>query len=256
MNVLIVDDEEPARMELRSLLKDIPGLCIVGEASNGKDAVRQVFLLKPDVVFLDIQMPQSGLEAARAICRMSMQPYIIFVTAYDNYALETYEFHAADYLLKPINEVRLLKTIDWISNKITKENLVKEKLTKEKLTKETSIKDGECKELNRILLENKGRYIMIDLADVYYCYSENEKVFVKTREGLLNSVYSLKKLEEKLNGCFFRCHRKYIINLQHVYEISPWFNGTYTLVLKDHEKTEIPVSRKKAHELRKKLGLK
>lgn len=233
--VLIVDDEEPARRELKHLLGGIADVSVVGEAANGQDAIKEILQLKPDVVFLDVQMPMGGLEVARIICKMKKSPCIVFVTAYDNFALEAYEVHATDYLLKPISEERLLQTILWIKELL------------EQQERQTV--------LSRIPVENKGHLVMMDLQDITYFCCEDDRVIATTMKGTFPTGFILKNLESRLGKDFFRCHRKYIVNLQHIHEIIPWFNGTYALSLKEIDKIEIPVSRQKMPELRKILGL-
>lgn len=233
--VMIVDDEEPARRELRHLLGGIAGVSVAGEAANGQKAIKEILLMKPDVVFLDIQMPMGGLEVARMVNQMKKPPFIIFVTAYENFALEAFEVHAFNYLLKPVQEEKLLQTMLWIQQHLEKE--------------------GRPKVLQRIPAEKKGRLVMLDLKDVCFFCSWQDKALARTYDEELIICYNLKTLEERLNNDFFRCHRKYIINLTQVHEVLPWFNGVFTLSLRDNKNTEIPVGRQRVRELRELLGL-
>lgn len=235
IRVMIVDDEEPARCELTHLLQEMPGLSVVGEAATGQEALKLALILKPDVVFLDIQMPMGGLEVARELNRQKKPPHIIFVTAYDHYALDAFEFHGVDYLLKPVNEERLLRTIAWVQDNL-REN-------------------GQCPVLQRIPAEKKGHFVMLDLKDILFFFSRDDRVMVRTLHEELLTPFLMKDLEERLNNGFFRCHRKYIVNLSHIEEVIPWFNGSYNLKVNDQDKTEVPVSRQKTQELRKILGL-
>lgn len=233
IRVIIADDEEPARQELRHLLQEIPGVGIVGEAINGKEALNQVLLTQPDVIFLDIHMPLGGLEAARIMSKMKNSPQIIFVTAYQNFALDAYEFHALDYLLKPVDEKRLIATICWLRGQL----------------------ENKKSTLNRIPVRKKDGYCLLDLDKVHYFYNDCEKVYAQAKEVCFETDFdTLKVLEKKLDSRFFRCYRKYIVNLEYVDEVIPWFNGAYMLVMKNEARSEIPVSRQKVPELRVILG--
>ena len=221
---LVVDDELPAREELKYILSKSNKVTVVGEATHGLEALELYKKLMPDLVFLDIQMPQlNGIDVARIITKEDNHhiPKIIFVTAYDRFAIEAFEVNAIDYILKPISEERLISRIERIYS--SREN------------------DGRITidRLNRLLDEIKPT--SITRLSVYH---NNKHTVIVTINGKymgnnrLNELYS--KLDSKI---FFRCHKSYILNLNFIETIEPWFNSTFNINLKCC-KDVIPVSRK------------
>jgi len=249
IRTLIVDDEYPARQELRYLLGEIPEIEVVGEAATASEALALIRAVDYSLLFLDIEMPGlSGLELAKEINALPRPPYIVFVTAYDEYALKAFEVNAVDYLLKPIEAKRLKKAIDKVK----------------KLIQENGLNRGEEKiapmreggKLDRIPAEKGGKTVLIGEQDIIFAFTEQDYVYLKTFQDKYFTRFTLKELEARLNPTvFFRCHRCFIVNLQKVREIVPFFNGTYTLVVDDKDKSEVPVSRAQAKKLRKILGL-
>jgi two-component system LytT family response regulator len=245
MKALIIDDERLARNELRRLLEAHPEIEIVGEAVNGEDALDKIAELKPDLLFLDIQMPgKNGFEVLSEL--ESHIPEVIFTTAYDEYAIKAFEFHAADYILKPIEPARLAEAIKRleIDNKPESEDeFSKTNLGKGILTEDDQIfvKDGDrCwfVKLGTVrLFESLGNYVRI--------YFDNNKPLI---------LRSLNSLEERLDPkAFFRANRKHIINLKMVESIEPYFSGGLLVKLKTGEKIEI--SRRQAIRFKDMLSL-
>jgi len=245
MKALIIDDERLARNELRRLLEAHPEIEIVGEAVNGEDALDKIAELKPDLLFLDIQMPgKNGFEVLSEL--ESHIPEVIFTTAYDEYAIKAFEFHAADYILKPIEPARLAEAIKRleIDNKPESEDeFSKTNLGKGILTEDDQIfvKDGDrCwfVKLGTVrLFESLGNYVRI--------YFDNNKPLI---------LRSLNSLEERLDPkSFFRANRKHIINLKMVESIEPYFSGGLLVKLKSGEKIEI--SRRQAIRFKDMLSL-
>ncbi|NLV89729.1 MAG: response regulator transcription factor [Tissierellia bacterium] len=240
LKCLIVDDERPAREEILYILKEIGKVEVVGEASHGVEALELIEKLKPDVVFLDIQMPQmSGIEVAKRIVDQGYDLMIIFVTAYDQFAIEAFEVNAIDYLLKPISEDRLKKTIQKIiSHKSEREDLSYDKLSR-------LIEDIRPTKASSpwISVYYNNKLIPIEIKDIIYATIEDKNTVIITEKGKYGTNYTLNDLMEKLDPqIFFRSHKSYIINLKYIESIEPWFHSTYNINLKSVKDT-IPVSR-------------
>ncbi len=239
MKALLIDDERLARSELRRLLKAHPEIDIIGEAANAAQAEEKITALKPDLIFLDVQMPgRSGFEL---LAGLAEAPRVIFSTAYDQYALKAFDFGALDYLLKPIEPARLaqalarLQTPDAAPEPRAAESALGE-------NDQVFLKDGERCWLVRVgeirLLESEGNYA---------------RVFFSGNRPLIPR--SLQVLETRLDPqLFFRVSRRHIINLRFVTKVEPWFDGGLLLRLGEGD-PEIKVARRRAHELRERLSL-
>lgn len=236
LRAIIVDDEQPAREELAELLREIEDLTIVGECSNALEAIQDIHRLQPDVVFLDIQMPRiSGLEMTAMLDPVKM-PYIVFTTAYDEYAIKAFEQHAFDYLLKPIDYQRLLKTVERLKSSKGVNNNIHDVMN-------IPLKHIPCYGHNRIFL--------LRLDEVEYLSSELSGVHVI---GIKQSGYTqltLKMLEEKTP--YTRCHRQYLVNLDQVNEIQLMDNGSAEVITRTGK--HIPVSRRYLKPLKEQLGI-
>jgi two-component system LytT family response regulator len=239
MKALIIDDERLARKELTNLLQEYPEIDIVGEAVNAEDAIEKIAELKPDLLFLDIQMPgKTGFELLQSLDNV---PEVIFTTAYDEYALKAFDFNALDYLLKPIEPDRLKEAITKLLKRpATEENVV---VNEKKLgpSDRVFVKDGDkcwfVKLENIRLFESDGNYIKI--------YFDNYKPMIHK---------SLNALDERLDDrSFFRAGRKHIINLTWVESIESWFNGGLMVVLRGGDKVE--VSRRQAARFKEMMSL-
>lgn len=248
LTALLVDDEGPARDELRYLLEAYPEIRVVGEASSGQEAVEKAVELNPDVVFLDIKLwDMDGFEVARRIFEEGRSPLIIFATAYDEYAVKAFEINAVDYILKPFSQERLEKAVERVLT------LFKNEKKKEEVLKIAEyIKANERPLCNKLPFWKKDRIYLVCAEDICYCVADEKGSVVKTKLGEFNTTYTLTELEEKINSPnFFRVHKSYLVNLDKVKEIIPWFNGTFILSIQGYEKDEVPVSRRQAKELRK-----
>lgn len=240
MKAIIIDDERLARQELKTLLASYPEIQIVGEANNAETAIESIKQLKPDVIFLDIQMPgKNGFELLEEI---SGVPEVVFVTAYDEYAIRAFEVNALDYLLKPVQSNRLAETVKKILNKEnTEKSETKEQTQPLNDNDQVFVKDGEkcwfVKLSDVRLFESEGNYVRI--------------YFDKNRPLILRS---LNNLDERLNNrTFFRASRKHIINLKWVESIESWFNGGLMVKLRGGEQVEI--SRRQAAKLKDMMSL-
>lgn len=248
---LIVDDERPAREELIYILKDIKGVEVIGQASHGKEALELIHKLKPDIVFLDIQMPEmNGMEVARKLLNKEYIPEIIFVTAYDQFAVEAFEVNAIDYLLKPISEDRLKQRLE----KMIIEDEKDKDLNYDKL-KELIYSIRPEKTSQRISLYQNNRLIPVDIEDIIYITIENKSTVIYSNKGKFDTNHTLNDLMDKLdNNIFFRSHKSYIVNLTYIESIDPWFNYTYNIHL-ENSKEIIPVSRSYVKEFREVMNI-
>jgi two-component system LytT family response regulator len=237
MRALIIDDERLARKELTKLLEDFPEIEILGEAANADEAYELINSLKPDLLFLDIQMPgKTGFELLEMLDSV---PTVIFTTAYDEYALKAFEVNALDYLLKPIQLDRLNETIA----KLEKPKPIAEEEAEPKLglNDQVFVKDGD-------------KCWFVSLTDIRYFESDGNyiKLFFENFKPMIHK--SLNALDEKLNDRdFFRASRKHIINLSWVESIEPWFNGGLMVKLRGGDKVE--VSRRQAAKFKEKMSL-
>lgn len=249
---VIVEDEAPAAEELKFLIMQDEDFAVEAMASNGEEGYEIIMELNPDVVFLDINMPlQNGIELAKRIYQDNGDTIIVFLTACNMHAIEAFELSALDYVLKPVDEQRFGTTLDRIRNKIDeqrKQGEIPEMFSRmmEKLEKKQNAYKKLPGELN-------GKIIFIDLKDIYFCYIEDEKTYIKTRDKSFLTGDNLCQIEKKTN--FFRAHRSYIVNLDNIKELFAWFNGTYKLVMDDAEKSEIPISRNNVKKMKELLGI-
>ncbi len=238
LRALIVDDEPLARSELRYLLETIGEIKIIGEASNAEEALELMENLRYDIVFLDIRMPGlSGTELVRKISEKKIKPYIVFVTAYSEHAVEAFEIEADDYLVKPVSQERLEKAVLRAINKL-------EKKEKEEIV--------DMKKLGKIFVDKQGSKIPIDIEEICYFEALDDYSKLHTRNSTYLTNYTLKVLEEKLkNHGFMRVHRKYLVNLKAVKEVVQLSRSAYLLKLSDERGSEIPVSRRNISNLKR-----
>lgn len=248
MRIMIVDDEAPARDELQYLLEKLPGVEIVGVVRNGEEALKRIPLILPDVVFLDIQMPDlSGLSVARKLLQQlgaEQFPLLVFATAYDQHALEAFEVNALDYILKPFSEERLQQTVKRLQRNLTahdsKPGEGRVAIPGDRLDRILSLLEKPL-EKPKLPVEANERILLLDVGEIVYVGVEGRNVRIKAIEGYYDSTYSLSELEGRLG--LLRTHKSYLVNKDMVREIVPWFNGTYNLIMKDKEKSQVPVSR-------------
>jgi two-component system, LytTR family, response regulator len=237
---LIIDDERLARTELKKLLLDFPEIEVVGEATNATEGISKIESLNPDLIFLDIQMPgKSGFEM---LSQLDHSPYVIFVTAYDEYALKAFEVNALDYLMKPVEPKRLADAI----NKI--------KLKEEQDMPAAISTRGLLTENDQVFVKDGERCWFVKLSEVrmFESVGNYAKVFFGAHKPLI--LKSLNALEEKLDDkIFFRANRKNIVNMRMIEKIEPYFNGGLLLELTGGEKVE--VSRRQAVKFKETMSL-
>jgi len=234
LKALVVDDEAPARSELRYLLDDAGGVEVVGEASNAAEALQLIRAIPYDVIFLDIDMPGlSGVELAETLTEMEHPPSIVFVTAHGEHAVKAFEVAAADYLVKPVDVTRLKQAI---------ERLVPAQQA--------------AARVERIPVEKAGKKLLLKVEDIYYVMAKDDYSYLHTDKERYLSTISLAQLERRLEPMgFFRIHRRYLVNLGRVKEVVPMYGGTLLLTLSDPEETQVPVSRRRVPSLKRAIGL-
>ena len=241
MRVLLIDDERLARQEMKKLLKDFVHIDVIGECTNAQDAIKKIHDLRPDLIFLDIQMP--GMDGFEMLEQLEYVPKVIFVTAYDEFALKAFDVNALDYLLKPIESPRLEEALKRVQEDLETEEVSESIITRSRL-----------KESDQIFLKDGDKCWFVNLKDVRLFESEGNyvRVYFNTSKPLI--LKSLNNLEERLDGkTFFRANRKYIVNLKWVENMENWFNGGLMLTLKDETKVE--VSRRQAVKFKELMSL-
>jgi len=238
MRVLIVDDEPPARKKLAEFLRRERDVEISGEAANGMQAAELIDELQPDVVFLDVQMPgMNGFEVLETI--HGRIPFVVFVTAYDQYAVKAFEVHAVDYLLKPFDRNRLQACLSRVRDQIGRDSGRDIQVRMEKLIAEAT---GRAY-LNRVMVKNKGRVIFLQVRDIDWikALSNYVELHAGAQTYLLRDTMS--SLEARLDpAAFARVHRSVIVNRDRIRELQPWSHNDYLLIMKDG--TEIRMSRR------------
>jgi len=255
LTALIVDDEQPARDELAFLLQGFPDLEIVGQGKNGVEAVNLIRELNPHLVFLDVQMPGlDGLGVIRKLQEKKVKlPLFIFVTAYDNYAVQAFEVNAVDYLLKPIARSRVEKALSRARKMIEGTGPTDQKI--DRLVE--MLERRPLPQKNKLVVKAGGRLYLLDSDEIVYASIEDGVISIVTRE--LEGQSNFRTVEELQNTLdpkvFWRVHRSYLINVNRIKEVIPWFKSSYQLKMDDRKHTEIPVSRAQTRKLRELLNL-
>jgi two-component system LytT family response regulator/two-component system response regulator LytT len=252
MNTLIVDDERPARDELAFLLKGFPDVNVVAQGKNGLEAVALIKEHDPDLVFLDVQMP--GLDGFGVIKKLVERklrlPQIVFATAYDNYAIRAFDVNAVDYILKPFDKARIGKAIQRAKKMVDARTSPVERL--ENLVTQLAAPLAKAVPTVKLLVKSQSRLILVDAEDVIYATIQDGtiRIFAREAEGASN-YRTLEELAAGLDAdTFWRAHRSYLVNINHIKEVVPWFKSSYMLKMSDKRASEIPVSRAKTRRLR------
>ena len=266
LRVLIVDDEPLARQELQYLLESAGGVEVLGVGSNGIQAVELIRTHKPDVVFLDVQMP--GLDGFGVLKKLLEKktplPQVVFATAYDQYAVRAFEVNAVDYLLKPFDRARVGKTIEKARARL--QPIVAEpngdSATTAKLDALLRLIEGASAQApkaspGRVVVRAQSRLLLVDQKEICFATIEGGTISVTTSavEGESN-CRTLEELMDQLDpDVFWRVHRSFLVNIQHIREVVPWFKSSYQLRMDDPKKTEVPVSRSQTRRLRELFNL-
>jgi two-component system response regulator LytT len=256
LTTLIVDDEQLARDELAFLLKSVDDVEIVAQGKNGVEAVSLIKEHEPDLVFLDVQMP--GLDGFGVIKKLVAQkipmPQIVFATAFDQYAVKAFEVNALDYILKPFDKKRIAQTVQKAIKNI-KDQEEEAALPDTASRLESLVKLLESKQPQpraKVLIRSAGRMILVDQRDIAYASIEDGVITVYTSsvEGESN-CRTLEELADSLDAnLFWRAHRSYLVNINRIKEVVPWFKSSYQLRMDDKKQAEVPVSRAQTKRLR------
>lgn len=244
---LIIDDERLARKRLVRLLKPYENIDIIGEAINGQDGMEKIEELKPELIFLDIEMPVfNGFEMLR---QLKHQPKVIFVTAYDQYAIKAFEEDSIDYLLKPVEINRIEKTIEKLKRT---QNQPASYLPLQSLIEQLQVK----KDIQTLTVKIGDKILLIKLDGVVYLEAKEKYVILHTADGKKHVTdYTITLLEKKLPEVFICIRRGTIINSDHIKEIRKGFNGSFIFVMNNYENTCIASSRANGNRLRERFGI-
>ena len=260
INTVIVDDERPARDELAYLLKAIPEINLIGQGKNGLEALALIKEHDPDLVFLDVQMP--GLDGFGVIKKLVERklrvPQIVFATAFDNYAIQAFEVNAVDYVLKPVDKGRIAKAVARAKKMIEANTSPVERL--ENLVGHlgaAATPGAKNSQPLKLLLKSQSRMFLIDAEDIIYASIQDGAItlFARDSEGVSN-YRTIEDLQESLDSeVFWRAHRSYLVNINHIKEVVTWFKSSYMLKMNDKRQSEIPVARAQTKRLREIIKL-
>jgi two-component system, LytTR family, response regulator LytT len=257
LKALVVDDEQLAREELSFLLAQVEGVEVVGLAGNGIEAIGLIEDLSPDVIFLDVQMPgMNGFEVARQMLGRESAAEIVFVTAYDQYAIEGFQVNAVDYLLKPVDVARLEQAVQRTRRRLQSDR-ERPALANEDLERIVKLVTERQSRRERLAVKIGERVMLVDADDLIFASLADDVITVVAGNLTGTSNYrSLDELQERLDpSVFWRVHRSYLVNINKIKEIVPWFSRNYILKMNDGRTTEIPVSRSQTKRLREYLRL-
>ena len=254
LSAVIVDDEQLARDELSYLLKAVGDVNVVAQGHNGLDAVNLIKEFSPDLLFLDVQMP--GLDGFGVLKKLLDKklplPQIVFATAFDQYAVKAFEVNAIDYILKPFDKKRVTQAVEKARKRVQGTSNGTDKL-------DTLVKllESQRPQNSKVLLRSAGRLLLVDQKEV--CYGSIDDGIISVVATSLDGQSNCRTLEELLEGLdpetFWRAHRSFVVNINRIKEVVPWFKSSYQLRMDDRKQTEIPVSRAQTKRLRELFGL-
>ena len=248
IKTIVIEDEKPARERLTGFISENPGLELIAVCETGKEAVNVINTLQPEIIFLDIQLPDiSGLDVLKVI---SHQPLVIFTTAYDTYALDAFRNNAVDFLLKPFSKEQFLKAVEKAVEKIKSTLPVNNDFRKL-----MHIIRPQTEYLARIPAKIGEKIHILPVNEIYYFLSKDKVVFAFLKNTSFIINFTLDELQSRLdNEHFIRIHRSTIVNFNFVHTIEPLGAGTYMIRMRDQDKTELQISRNAAKEIREKMG--
>lgn len=250
LSAVIVDDEQLARDELSFLLKSVEDVQVVAQGKNGVEAVNLIKEHSPDIVFLDVQMP--GLDGFGVIKKLLDKklplPKIVFSTAYDQYAVKAFEVSAVDYLLKPFDKKRVAQSVQ----KARKQMQAPAPATGDQLGTLVKMLESQQAQRSKLLVRAAGRLILVDQKDICFASIQDGVITVTTSAGDGQSnCRTLEELMDQLDpSLFWRAHRSYVVNINHIREVVPWFKSSYQVKMGDRKQSEVPVSRAQTKRLR------
>ena len=260
MRIVVVDDEQLAREELCYQLAQLGTAEVVAQAANGLEAIAAVERHEPDLVFLDVQMPGlTGFEVARRLLqRDDDSPALIFVTAYDQHAIEAFEVNAVDYLLKPVDASRLEQALQRARRRLSSERTSGQAPLNDQLERIVRMMSSSRQvRRDQVAVKVGERFLLVHADDIIYASLADESINIVTGHVAGSSNYrTLDDLQARLDpDVFWRVHRSHLVNINKIKEIVPWFSRNYILRMKDAKSTEIPVSRSQTKRLREYLKL-
>lgn len=255
LSAVIVDDEQLARDELSFLLKSVGDVNVVAQGRNGLEAVNLVKEFNPDFLVIDVQMP--GLDGFGVIKKLLDKklpiPQIVFATAFDQYAVKAFEVNAVDYLLKPFDKKRVSQAVEKVRKRVQESSGT----TDDKLDTLVKLLESQRPQNSKVLLRSAGRMLLVDQKDV--CYASIDDGIISVVATNIDGQSNCRTLEELLEGLdpevFWRAHRSFVVNINRIKEVVPWFKSSYQLRMDDRKQTEIPVSRAQTKRLRELFGL-
>ena len=254
LSTVVVDDEQLAREELCYLLKEHPEIEIVATGANGPEALERIREHDPDLLLLDVQMPGlDGLGVVRQLLDSGGRiPHIIFITAFDQYAVQAFEVNAVDYLLKPVDKSRLRVSLDRVHRLIEARAPAAPRL--EKAAAQLPERPGAR---TKLLVKHANRLFLVDAEDLVYATIDDGLItIVGTMIEGLSTYRTIEELQSNLDpATFWRVHRSYLVNVNRIKEVVPWFKSSYQLRMDDKKHSEIPVSRAQTRRLRELLKL-
>jgi len=256
LKALVVDDELPARERLISMLSKFPDFEKIREASCADEAIEAIKEFKPQVVFLDIQMPDTdGINLARELIKDDDPPLITFVTAFDKYAIEAFEVNAIDYILKPATRDRLATAVNRIKEILGTKEKKSSFINELNSALNKIIEKTEDKPLRLTLThEETGNRVIMEPQDIWWIFAKGDKTYARVQKGEYRIYDTLASLSNRLpQDMFVRTHKAYIVNIKQIQEVIPWFSGTYNLKMKDGA-TELPLSRSYVAQFKEKVG--
>lgn len=256
ISAVIVDDEQLAREELAFLLKECD-VDVVAQGKNGVEAVTLIKELSPDIAFLDVQMP--GLDGfgvlKKLLDRKVAMPQIVFATAFDQYAVKAFEVNAVDYLLKPFDKQRVAQAVEKAKKKLGSATTSTEQI--DTLVRMLEQQQQQRPPAAKVLLKSGGRLLLVDQKDI--CYASIEDGIITVVATNMEGQSNCRTLEELLDSLdpnvFWRAHRSYLVNIQRIKEVVPWFKSSYQIRMDDRKQAEIPVSRAQTKRLRELFNL-
>jgi two-component system, LytTR family, response regulator LytT len=254
LRAIVVDDEQLARDELCFLLQQMGSIDVVGQAGNGVEALTVIEEYQPDLVMLDVQMPGlTGFEVARRVVEAGLECQIVFVTAFDQYAIDAFDVNAVDYLLKPVEPGRLSTAVDRVRRRMAADRASQ----KADLDQVLQMLTERQERREQLAIRVEDRFLLVQADEVVHASVEDDQIRVVTNSLSGTSNYrTLDELQTRLDpAVFWRVHRSHLVNINKIKEIVPWFSRNYILRMKDGKGSEIPVSRSQTRRLREYLKL-
>jgi two-component system response regulator LytT len=254
LKAVVVDDEQLAREELCYLLDEVGGVEVVAQAGNGLDALEAIGRAGPDLVFLDVQMPGlTGFEVARRLLDREPPVTVVFVTAFDQHAIEAFEVNAVDYLLKPIEAGRLEAAVQRARRRV----LPAAPPANDQLERLVQLFENRRPRPDQVAVRIGERFLLVQAEDIIYASMADDSINIVTGQVSGTSSYrTLDELQARLDSAlFWRVHRSHLVNINKIKEIVPWFSRNFILRMRDAKGTEIPVSRAQTRRLREYLKL-